>query len=277
MKKPKKRYVVSIVVLILITITICAFNEKMKTSVYAISSPKINSKIKIALITDLHSCKYGKNQETLINEINKQKPDLILYGGDICDDKIPHENTELLLKAIANKYPSFYVSGNHEFLSGEVNKIKNMFRSYGVTVLEGTYETVEINKQKINICGIDDPNINQYTNNQYTFYNQLQSLESVSENGYYTILLTHRPQYISTYLSYNFDLVLAGHTHGGQWRIPWLLNGLFAPDQKWFPKYSGGRYNFENGEMIISRGLARESTRVPRIFNRPELVIIDLQ
>ncbi|GKX30992.1 phosphoesterase [Vallitalea longa] len=276
MKKPKRRYIISLVVLIIVVITICAFNKKMKTSVYSISSPKINSKIKIALITDLHSCQYGKNQNTLINEINKQKPDLVLYGGDICDDKLPHDNTELLLKAIANKYPSFYVSGNHEFLSGEVNNIKDMFRSYGVTVLEGTYETIEINEQKINICGIDDPNINQYANKN-TFYNQLESLESVSDNGYYTILLAHRPQYISTYLSYNFDLVLAGHTHGGQWRIPWLLNGLFAPDQKWFPKYSGGRYNFENGEMIISRGLARESTRVPRIFNRPELVIIDLK
>lgn len=93
----------------------------------------------------------------------------------------------------------------------------------------------------------------------------------------YTILLSHRPEYFETYAKYPFDLVLCGHAHSGQWRIPFLLNGLYAPHQEIFPKYAGGLYEAENMRMIVSRGLARKTTYIPRIFNRPELVIIDLQ
>ena len=78
-------------------------------------------------------------------------------------------------------------------------------------------------------------------------------------------------------MQYDFDLVLCGHAHGGQWAIPGILNGLYAPNQGMFPKYAGGRYDFERGTLIVSRGLARESTPAPRVFNRPELVIIDLE
>lgn len=90
------------------------------------------------------------------------------------------------------------------------------------------------------------------------------------------MLLSHRPELFETYQKYGFDLVLSGHAHGGQWRIPGVLNGLFAPDQGLFPEYAGGRYDYAEGTMIVSRGLARESTPVPRIFNRPEVVIVDI-
>jgi predicted MPP superfamily phosphohydrolase len=91
-----------------------------------------------------------------------------------------------------------------------------------------------------------------------------------------TVLLAHRPEYIDSYLDYDFDLILSGHAHGGQWRIPLLINGLYAPNQGWFPKYAGGRYELGNSTFIVSRGLAKESVRVPRIFNPPELVVIDI-
>ena len=90
------------------------------------------------------------------------------------------------------------------------------------------------------------------------------------------MLLTHRPELIDKYNEYNFDLILSGHAHGGQWRIPFILNGLIAPNQGLLPKYTGGLYKFGNNNMIVSRGLARESTIIPRLFNRPELVIIDI-
>lgn len=92
----------------------------------------------------------------------------------------------------------------------------------------------------------------------------------------YTILLTHRPERLDVYCQYGFDLVLAGHAHGGQWRIPGIVNGLWAPNQRLFPAYAGGRYEQNGTTMIVSRGLARESTWLPRWYNRPELVIIDL-
>jgi len=92
----------------------------------------------------------------------------------------------------------------------------------------------------------------------------------------FTLLLSHRPERIEDYLGYPFDLILSGHAHGGQWRLPGIVNGLYAPNQGLFPKYAGGRYDFEDTAFLVSRGLARESTKIPRVFNRPELVVVDL-
>ena len=105
---------------------------------------------------------------------------------------------------------------------------------------------------------------------------QLKIVAEQMDSHNYTVLLSHRPELAELYQEYDFDLVLSGHAHGGQWIIPGILNGLYAPHQGIFPQYAGGRYDFESQTMLVSRGLARESTLAPRIFNRPEIVIIDI-
>ena len=276
-KKPGKKCIRPIIFFIIIAFLFSAFDVRLKTVEYTITSDKITNPIRIALVTDLHSCRYGKNQKTLIDAVVKQNPDIVLLGGDIFDDKIPDENTELFLAGISGKYPCYYVTGNHEYWSRRVDEMLDILRKYNVTILDGKSETVEVNNQKISISGIDDPDANFYTGKVEGFYAQLDEINQTKDNSLYTILLAHRPSYANKYLDYNFDLVLSGHAHGGQWRIPFLLNGVFAPDEGFFPKYAGGQYDFPNGKMIVSRGLARESTRVPRIFNRPELVIVNLE
>ena len=110
------------------------------------------------------------------------------------------------------------------------------------------------------------------------FAEQLDSLAQANADfSGFSLLLAHRPARIQQYLSGGYDLVLCGHAHGGQWRIPGILNGLLAPDEGFFPKYAGGTYRFDETTMIVSRGLARESTRVPRLYNPPELVLVELQ
>ena len=276
-KKPAKKLILPIICFIIIAFLLSAFDVRLKIVEYTITSNKITNPIRIALVTDLHSCKYGKNQKTLIDAVVKQNPDIVLLGGDIFDDKIPDENTELFLAGIAGKYPCYYVTGNHEYWSHRVDEMLDTLRKYNVTILDGKSETVEVNNQKISISGIDDPDANLYTGKGEGFYAQLDEISQIKDDSLFTILLAHRPSYVNKYLDYNFDLVLSGHAHGGQWRIPFLLNGVFAPDEGFFPKYAGGQYDFPNGKMIVSRGLARESTRVPRIFNRPELVIVNLE
>ena len=276
-KKPGKKRIRPIIFFIIIAFLFSAFDVRLKIVEYTITSDKITNPIRIALVTDLHSCKYGKSQKTLIDAVIKQNPDIVLLGGDIFDDKIPDENTELFLAGIAGKYPCYYVTGNHEYWSRRVDEMLDILRKYNVTILDGKSETVEVNNQKISISGIDDPDANFYTGKVEGFYAQLDEINQTKDNSLYTILLAHRPSYANKYLDYNFDLVLSGHAHGGQWRIPFLLNGVFAPDEGFLPKYAGGQYDFPNGKMIVSRGLARESTRVPRIFNRPELVIVNLE
>ncbi len=251
---------------------------RLQVTEYAVSSAKFDKNICIVLITDLHSCRYGSTQAELINAVAAARPDLVLLGGDICDDQIPDTNTELLLKGIAGHFPCYYVTGNHEYWSRRVDSMLALFRRYGVTVLEGQMVTVSIRGCSINLCGITDPDVINYTDSKRSAAQQLAELKSMSKKGLYTILLAHRPELIGQYSSCGFDLVLAGHAHGGQWRLPGGGGtGLYAPNQGFFPRWAGGEYAVGSTRMIVSRGLARESTRIPRLYNRPELVVVELR
>lgn len=254
-----------------------AFDVRLKTVFYTIESKEITNPIRIALVSDLHSCKYGDGQKTLITAIDREKPDLVLLAGDIFDDLISDENTESFLANITEKYPCYYVTGNHEYWSNRVDDMLKTMTDYGVTILQGESEKVLINGQEVILAGLDDPDVDSYASSMFSFDEQIEKLTKVDKTNYFSILLAHRPAYIDSYLKMGYKLVLSGHAHGGQWRIPLLLNGLYAPNEGLFPKYAGGSYTFENTQMIVSRGLSRESTRIPRIFNRPELVIIDIK
>lgn len=273
----KRMIVISGIVMILAV----ACDMRLKTVTYKVETEKITTPIRIALITDLHSDWYGKNQRVLLEALEKQQPDIVLLGGDIFDDKGSYKNAEITLKNLSDQYPCYYVTGNHEYWSKDIDNILAIVEAYGIPVLSGDCETLEIKCQTVNICGVDDPDVVAYTKNGVGMLEQLKSAEeavkATDNSEGYTILLSHRPEWAETYMQYDFDLVLCGHAHGGQWRIPGLLNGLYAPNQGVFPKYAGGRYDFESGTLIVSRGLARESTLAPRVFNRPELVIIDLE
>ena len=236
---------------------------------YTMESKKVKNPLRIVQLSDLHSCFYGDNQQQLIDAIHQQKPDLILLTGDIADDEMPHEGTRVLLSAIAQEYPCYYVTGNHEVWTKELDLVKNMFRRYGVTVLDGDCQVFTLGDTSINLCGVDDPETG-------LFVMQLNDAFRQAQPELFTILLSHRPERVDTYDKYPVDLVLAGHAHGGQWRVPGLLNGLLAPNQGLFPRLAGGLYTFDDFSMIVSRGLAKESTRIPRLWNPPELVVIDI-
>ncbi len=273
--KTSKKLLIAICVVALLAVALMAFDVRLRLVQYDITSPKINQALRLALLTDLHSQDFGENQVALLRLLDAQSPDVVLLAGDIFDDVIAHDNTIVTLRELAARYPCYYVSGNHEYWSGEIERLKQIVRQQGITILEGDSAKFEIAGQIIEISGIDDPDVDVYSRTEPGFAAQLARVSRHQTDNYH-ILLTHRPELIETYLKGHFDLILAGHAHGGQWRIPWLLNGLFAPNQGLFPKYAGGRYDFDDRVFIVSRGLTHTSTRVPRIFNRPELVIIDL-
>ena len=233
----------------------------------------VDGKVRAALVTDLHSCYYGPNQRWLTDRIDKEAPDVIFLGGDIFDDGLPDDNARKTIEYLVAKYPCFYVTGNHEFWSGRVDEMKAYMKSVGVVVLEGDCETITINGVVMDVCGVDDPTY--MSDNQWL--EQLDSAYAKADSMHFRILLTHRPEKVDVYSRYDFDLILAGHAHAGQMKVPFLNIGLFAPDQGYFAKYVDGIYTLENGSVMeVSRGLSRESTRLPRLFNRPEVVVMDL-
>lgn len=247
---------------------------------YVISTKKLTNPMRLIVLTDLHSSMYGKNQSLLLAKIRELKPDLVFLVGDIVDDKRPQEGALQLLEAIAPQYPCFYVTGNHEFWSGRADNIKNTIRSYGIEVLEGDCKIVTVGGQSIQVCGVDDPDGFEQEN----FFGQeissgwdeqFESCKNQLNGDTFSILLSHRPERVSYYGGSRFDLVVSGHAHGGQIRIPGLVNGLYAPNQGFLPKYAGGVYDFDSSRMIVSRGLAKSF--IPRIFNPPEIVLISLE
>ena len=278
-KTRHKRFMVGLPVIILVQlfILIVPINSSIQVTRHTIESDKIASPIRLLLVTDMHSCDYGKEQAELTREIDKQRPDVILLAGDIFDDKKNQANAVELVGLISPKYPCYYVSGNHEFWSRRADSFKNFLTGNGVTVLEGTTSNLQINGETIAISGIDDPDTDRYPSRAIPYGKQIMKLSETIDDSVFNILLSHRPERIDELQKLGPDLVLTGHAHGGQWRIPFLLEqGLFAPGQGWFPKYGNGMQNFGSTRMIVSRGLARETTSVPRIFNRPELVVVDL-
>jgi predicted MPP superfamily phosphohydrolase len=278
MKSSKKQHVISafsLIFLIFLT-TSC---RTISTETYKVETPLLEeqSSITIALISDLHSSIFGKDQVILIDKVKDSNPDLIILSGDIFDDVISMNGTQLLLRGIYGVSPIYYVTGNHEYMSQNMQAIREELRSYGVIILSDNYKIIEINNNRIVIAGIEDPYKTIYETQNY---NQNDSMErafrELDEMPLYKILIAHRPERIENYKKYSFDLVLSGHTHGGQVRIPPILNGLYAPGQGVFPKYAGGIYTHGNLTHIISRGLS-VNPLLPRIFNPPELVIIIIE
>lgn len=275
----RRRAAVAAIVLLTLLL-VSALDNRLAVQRYVLAHDDINRPIRIALVTDLHSCRYGEAQEELINTIASNAPDLLLLGGDIFDDEIADTYTEQFLAGIAGRYPCYYVTGNHEYWSGAEKFADKMaiLAQYQIPVLSDETVTLTLNGAQINLCGVNDPDAYRLADHQTlpAFAEQLDAVSAAAKDGLPTILLSHRPEYFEAYAARGFDLVLCGHAHGGQWRIPFLLNGLYAPDQGPFPRYAGGLYVNGGTTMIVSRGLARETTIVPRIFNRPELVIVDL-
>ncbi len=264
--KPTKKYLFLKILgaLAAVFFILSAISFPLRTVRYTFVSRKVSKKVRIVQISDLHSCSYGKDMKNLINAVDAAEPDIIVLTGDIFDNRTDNKNSDTLLKAIAKKYPCYYVSGNHEYWGNMWDTFSRRAESFGVTVLQG--ENVDIDG--ITICGASAKS---------DIGDSVKVCADNADTDSFNILLAHFPENIDFYRSFGkFDLVLSGHAHGGQWRLPPFINGLYAPGQGLFPKYAGGRYDFDDTTFIVSRGLSRTMEHFPRIFNNPELVVIDI-
>lgn len=268
---------ISIILAAIIFFVTIAVDSRLKIVHYTVETEKISGEVKFALITDLHSCLYGENQSRLLKEIEKVNPDAVLLGGDIFDDVYINNNSCYLINSVADKYKTYYVSGNHEWWGSEMYRILDYLENAEVIVLRGDTDILEVNNNTIAVSGVDDPDVDVYDSTYTPFEQQLAAVGESINDDCFNVLLTHRPELAEKYFKYDFDLVLAGHAHGGQFRIPFVMNGFFAPNQGFFPKLAGGRYDYQKGSMIVSRGLWGENINLPRIFNRPELVFVTLK
>ena len=239
-----------------------ALDSRLRVVTYEVTTADVTSPVRLAVLTDLHSCAYGENQQRLLDAVDAQKPDLVALVGDIVDDVLPEENAWTTVEALAEKYPCFYVTGNHEWWTGDIQRICDQMTAHGVTVLRGDGGEVTVQGETLSLWGIDDPESGESGA-------QLRAVgEQAQEEGFH-ILLAHRPEQIEMYTQYPFDLILSGHAHGGQWRF--FGRGVFAPGQGLFPKYTSGLYR---GRLFVSRGMVNTVKPIPRINKKCELAVI---
>lgn len=259
---------VIIVLIILCMVFVFGINNTIMNRNYVLSSNKIKKEIKIVHLSDLHATVYGENQEELFKKIHELEPDIIFMSGDMFDERRDCLITYSFLSVLAKEYECYFASGNYEYKTG-IKECKELVEKAGVHYLEN--DSVYLKEWNITVCGVEDPylDMNLYPASlNKTFLN-------VNKKSY-VILLAHHPESIEIHAVYPCDLILCGHAHGGQWRIPKLINGIFAPQQGLFPKYAGGVYKKDNKTMIVNRGLAL-NTNIPRIYNRPEVIRIEIK
>lgn len=278
-RKMKFLQVVLIIMLGFILFTVWE-NNSIRITKYEYKNTKIPKSFKgtkIAHISDLHNREFHGKLLKKLKEIN---PDFIVITGDLIDRR--RTNVNIALKAVKDCLevaPVYYVSGNHEQLSGYYQILISKLRQLKVIILDNDYKIISKNSEKIGILGIADPSIreneetylwdnsNEYLLNEYT---------SISHNinTDFNILLSHRPEKLHAYDEMKVDLVFSGHAHGGQVRIP-FLGGIVAPNQGFFPKYTKGMYTRGTTTMVVSTGLGNSIVPV-RIFNPPEIVVVTL-
>lgn len=268
----KKHWWILPALAILVALALIALDERLILRTYTVASPKLTAEVRLAVVTDFHS---SDNADDVVAMVASCAPDAVLLVGDMFDDDIanrPTERTLSLMRQLSAQYPCYYVSGNHEAWTGEMDALYQQTEEAGVKVLRMSSGVLTVRGQRIALCGIPDPYEMVFSGAPDTEEQLRQALEDV-DSADFAVLLAHRPELLAKYAQFPLDLVVSGHAHGGQVRIPGVLNGLYAPNQGWFPKLAGGAYTQDGTTLIVSRGLAVR-TRLPRIFNRPEVVLV---
>lgn len=248
-----------------------------KLTVKGSNIPKSFDGYRIAQISDLHNAEFGDGNEKLIEMLQKAEPDIITITGDLIDSSKTDINIALAFADEAVQIaPTYFITGNHEAMvsSQEYADLENGLLEAGVNVLHDKEIVLEQNEEKLILVGIDDP---AYADRHGDVGASIAS-ETINElftTEGYRILLSHRPEFFNQYVEAEVDLVLSGHAHGGQFRLP-FVGGLVAPGQGLFPTYDSGLYSKNKTSMVVSRGIG--NSIIPMRFNnRPEVVLIELR
>lgn len=235
--------------------------------------PEAFEGFKIAHVSDLHNAVFGRKNEKLLSLIRAAEPDIIAITGDLIDSRHTDIDSAMaFVEAAAEIAPVYYVTGNHESRL-DFDEIEPRLIAAGARVLRNEAEDIGRGGERIRLAGIDDPSFIRTGGTAEE--RAAAELEQLGDGGgTFTVLLAHRPELVEVYAEYGAGLVLSGHAHGGQVRLP-LLGGLYAPGQGLLPEYDSGLYSLGETQMVVSRGLGN-SVAPLRVNNRPELVIVTL-
>lgn len=247
--------------------------EDLEISRYEVNSQKLPESFdgfKIVQLSDLHGAEFGEDGMELVDKVGSLEPDMIALTGDFITDEGDLAAVEKLAARLVKLCPVYFISGNHEFGSGLAVKVRNILERAGVKYLSNEYLTISRGEDEILLGGVEDP----------LAYADMLSPDELAQKmndaapDAFKILLGHRNYWMTEYPELPVDLIFCGHAHGGLIRIPGV-GGLIGTDRRLFPDFDAGEYNNGRYTLIVSRGLGN-SVSIPRVFNRPEIVCVEL-
>lgn len=290
----RKKYIKSAIVLLIVIalLLFCSYqNRHLETTYYTYKAEHLDAEFdgyRIVQISDLHNAKFGKDNQKLVDRIRECEPDMIVLTGDLVDSN--HTNVDRAVQfvdEIVKICPVYYVTGNHEYWleASEYDELMSGLTGAGAVILDDQVVEISRGDAKFRLVGLDDRSLSDGTlealfSDESIGHDQAGQKEETADNENsekkeFTVVLAHEPQYLARYASAGVDLVLSGHAHGGQFRLP-FVGGIVAPDQGFFPEYTAGEYYMDGTEMIVSRGLGNSVIPV-RLFNYPEIVCVELK
>lgn len=255
---------------------------------YAVRTDKLVSadKVRIAFLADLHSRQYGKGNIKLIRMVSRTKPDFIILGGDMLTASRLLNRDEVTistLEGLGDIAPVYYVPGNHEkkLMESEDPGVSERWDDYLFELecmdLNWLADSHEIMTEDMNVYGldIDERFYTKFGKSPMMPVNYIQEKLGQPDKTKFNILVAHSPEFFDTYTKTNYDLVLCGHYHGGMMNLPWI-GPLIAPNFTFRPAHSGGAYKKGGRVIIVTRGIGSHGVNI-RLFNRPEVVLIDIK
>lgn len=277
----------ALLVLLLIAAGVSAVvcNFHIKVTQYDVQLDGLENPARLVVVSDIHGKVYGEDNAPLYEKVVAQAPDAIVLLGDL----FPSEFTEAdkdyvidLTRRMQEIAPVYFAMGNHEtsytaqYGSGWIDEI----RETGAIVFDESWADVEHGGNTIRFGGtMGHGYLFGRSSKEFHASPEYEVLFRLEHSRYPAILLAHMPDTVALSNGrqrWHIDLVLSGHTHGGVIRIPGV-GGLFAPMQGWRPRYDYGDMMLNDQmRMIITSGLSGHD-RIPRIFNLPEIEVIDLQ
>lgn len=247
--------------------------DDLEISRYEVKSQKLPESFdgfKIVQLSDLHGAEFGEDGMELVDKVGSLEPDMIALTGDFVTDEGDLAAVEKLAARLVKLCPVYFISGNHEFGSGLAVKVRNILERAGVKYLSNEYLTISRGEDEILLGGVEDP----------LAYADMLSPDELAQKmndaapDAFKILLGHRNYWMTEYPELPVDLIFCGHAHGGLIRIPGV-GGLIGTDRRLFPDFDAGQFNNGRYTLIVSRGLGN-SVSIPRVFNRPEIVCVEL-
>ena len=267
-------------VLIALFLWVIWANSALEVNTYTIESEKLPSEFsgfRIAHVSDLHNAEMGNNNEKLLSLLEEVKPDIIAITGDIMDTDGEYSGANSFIDGASDIAPCYFVTGNHEAGISEdsYRQLEKYMKEQGVCVLHSEEVLIERGGAHISVAGFEDPAYSMKYDGLNVSSFDAEHIKKVVNEELFSVLLSHRPELFSEYVTAECDIVLTGHAHGGQFRLP-FIGGVIAPGQGLFPEYDSGVYTEENTNMVVSRGIGNSVIPL-RFNNRPEIVVVELQ